>query len=71
MGGVASIQNSTDRALFVAHLVRLGRELGLEEWADVKERLEGVLWIGVLLDKAGTGLWEEVELTDWCMVDVM
>lgn len=71
MGGVASIKNSTDRALFVAHLVRLGRELGLEEWADVKERLEGVLWIGLLLDKAGTGLWEEVELTDWCMVDVM
>lgn len=68
MGGVASVKNSTDRTFFVAHLVKLRRESRFEEWADVKERLENVLWIGTLLDIAGTDLWEEVELVDWCLV---
>ena len=62
MGGVASLQNYLDHKFFIAHLVRLRRELELYEWEDVKERLEHVLWIGSVLDKAGEGLWEEVRL---------
>ena len=62
MGGVASLQNSLDHTFFVAHLVRLRRELELYEWEDVKERLEHVLWIGMVLDKPGEDLWEEVRL---------
>ena len=60
MGGVASIKNSMDRTSFVTHLVRLRRDLGIDEWEDVRERLENVLWTGKKLDKAGKALWEEV-----------
>ena len=62
MGGVASLQNCLDHTFFITHLVRLRRELELYEWEDVKERLEHVLWIGMVLDKAGEDLWEEVGL---------
>ena len=62
VGGVASFQNCLDHTFFITHLVRLRRELELYEWEDVKERLEHVLWIGRLLDKAGEDLWEEVRL---------
>ena len=60
MGGVASIKNSMDRTSFVTHLVRLRRDLGIDDWEDVRERLENVLWIGKVLDKAGKALWGEV-----------
>lgn len=64
MGGVASTtDNSIDHTFFVAHLVTLRREPWLDEWEDVKERLEDVLWIGKMLDGAGKSLWEEVRLT--------
>lgn len=64
MGGVASTtDNSIDHTFFVAHLVTLRREPWLDEWEDVKERLEDVLWIGKVLDGAGKSLWEEVRLT--------
>lgn len=64
MGGVASTtNNSIDHTFFVAHLVTLRREPWLDEWEDVKERLEDVLWIGKVLDGAGKSLWEEVRLT--------
>ena len=63
MGGVASLRkNCLDHTFFIAHLVRLRRQLELYEWEDVKERLEHVLWIGRVLDKAGEELWEEVRL---------
>ena len=62
MGGVASLQNNLDHTFFITHLVRIRRELELYEWEDVKERLEHVLWIGRVLDKAGEELWEEVRL---------
>ena len=62
MGGVASVQHCLDHTFFIAHLVRLRRELELYEWEDVKERLEHVLWIGRVLDNAGEDLWEEVRL---------
>ena len=63
MGGVASTNNSVDRTFFVAHLVTLRRKPWLDEWEDVKERLEDVLWIGKVLDEAGKILWGEVRLT--------
>lgn len=63
MGGVASTNNSIDRTFFVAHLVTLRRRPWLDEWEDVKVRLEDVLWIGKVLDGAGKSLWEEVQLT--------
>lgn len=62
MGGVASTNNSMDRTFFVAHLVTLRRKPWLDEWEDVKERLEDVLWIAKVLDEAGKSLWEEVRL---------
>ena len=62
MGGVASLQNNLDHTFFITHLVRVRRELELYEWEDVKERLEHVLWIGRVLDKAGEELWEEIRL---------
>lgn len=63
MGGVASIKNGLDKKLFVTHLVRLCIDLEIDEWKDVKERLESILWIGKVLDKAGKALWEEIQLT--------
>lgn len=62
IGGAASLENRLDHTFFIAHLVRLRRELELYEWEDVKERLEHVLWIGKMLDKHGEDLWEEVRL---------
>ena len=62
VGGVASVKNGVDRTIFLAHLARLRRQLGLDGWDDVKGRLESVLWIGKLLDEAGKGVWEEAEL---------
>ena len=61
-GGLASVDNSMNRTLFVSHLVRLRRKFDFDGWADVKERLERVLWVGKVLDKAGNLLWEEVGL---------
>ena len=63
MGGIASIKNCLDKTFFVTHLVRLCGDLQIIEWKDVKERLESILWIGSVLDKAGEALWEEVQLT--------
>ena len=63
MGGVASIKNGLDKTFFATHLVRLCVDLEIDEWKDVKERLESILWIGKVLDKAGKALWEEVQLT--------
>ena len=63
MGGVASDKNGLDNTLFVTHLVRLCGDLQITEWRDVKERLESILWIGSVLDKAGEALWEEIQLT--------
>ena len=63
MGGVASIKNCLDKTLFVTHLVRLCGDLQIVEWKEVKERLESILWIGSVLDKAGEALWEEIRLT--------
>ena len=62
MGGVASLQNNLDHTFFFTHLVCERRVLELYVWEDVKERLEHVLWIGRVLDKAGEELWEEVRL---------
>ena len=63
MGGVASIKNGMDRTFFVTHLVRLCYGLRVHQWAEVKERLENVLWIGKVLDKTGKALWEETQDT--------
>ena len=63
MGGVASIKNCLDKTFFATHLVRLCGDLEIIEWKDVKQRLESILWIGSVLDKAGEALWEEIQLT--------
>lgn len=62
MGGVACVKSSVHRVYFVALLVQLRRRLGYGEWEDVRERLNSVLWIGGVLDRAGQALWEEVRL---------
>ena len=61
MGGLASVKDSMDRTLFVTHLVRLRRKFDFNGWQDVKAGLERVLWIGKVLDEAGSLLWEEVD----------
>ena len=43
MGGLASVKNTMNRILFVAHLVKLRRKFGFGGWEDVKEKLERVL----------------------------
>lgn len=67
VGGVASTtttnNNSIDHTFFIAHLVTLRREPWLDEWEDVKQRVQDVLWIGKVLNGAGKSLWEEVRLT--------
>ena len=60
MGSIASAKNSTDRKLFVAHLVGLQGRVGIGGWEDVKSRLGKVLWAGKILDTAGREVWDEV-----------
>ena len=68
MGGVASIKNGLDRTLFITHLMRLRYDLGIDEWEEVKERLQNVLWIGEVLDKTSKTLWEETQVTSTVLV---
>ena len=61
MGSIASVKNSKDRKFFLTHLAKLQRGCGIRRWEDVKYRLESVLWVGSILDKAGSEVWEEVD----------
>lgn len=43
--------------------MRLRRQFRFDERKDLKDRLDSIRWVGMVLDKAGKELWEEVGLT--------
>jgi hypothetical protein len=63
MGGIAS-QGSSERAWFVAHLLRMTFTIGrFPSWEGVKGVLKKVLWVEPILEKVCKMLWNEVEMT--------
>jgi len=67
MGGLSAKQ-SLDRTWFISHLARLGNELDVLTWEEVRGLLEGVIWVGKILDGTGEKLWGEVEVMMSVMV---
>jgi hypothetical protein len=63
MGGMAS-HGTSDRAWYVAHLVRLTLVVGeLPTWEGVKGCLKKILWVDGIHERPCRMLWDEVDMT--------
>lgn len=60
MGAIAAI-GSPDRAWYLMTLDRLTRQLGINTWAGMKERLRMFLWFDYTNDSDGLKLWRDIE----------
>ena len=62
MGGVVS-QGTSERAWFVANLVRMTGAASMLNWEVIKAVLRMVLWVDNIHDRICRTLWDEVEMT--------
>jgi len=60
MGAIASV-GTPDRAWYLATLDRLTRQLDINSWTAMKERMKLFLWFEYTNDSDGLKLWREIE----------
>jgi hypothetical protein len=58
VGGVQALE-LPEKEWFIAHLVVVAENLGLQSWDDMKFALEGIIWVDAFRGKAFQQLWEE------------